>query len=64
MSVIATMVAPRSWANFTVFIVTLEYRGKLMAIITSPGPIRSSCSKISPAALDCTSVTFSDSRCR
>ena len=55
--------APRSRANFTVLMVTLEYRGKLMAISTSPGPMRSICSNISPAALDWISVTFSDSRC-
>ena len=62
-SVMARMVAPRSLANFAVLMVAREYRGKLMASITSPGPIRNICSKISPAALDCTSVTFSSSRC-
>ena len=59
LSVTAMTPAPRSRANFTVFMVTLEYRGKLMAMRTSSAPMRNSCSKISPAALDCTRGTFS-----
>ena len=59
----AMISAPRDRAKRAALMVSLEYRGKLNAIITSPSPLRNSCSKISPAALACTSVTFSKIIC-
>ena len=64
LSVSVMTLAFRLLANSSAFKVRIEYRGKLIPMMTSSAPIRMSCSKISLELFVVTGVTLSQTRFR